>query len=230
MSIHVVRGDRIVVTLMGVAPANLRLAEVALGSTAQLEFYDWEANALSANGETVASQLVTHGRPLGLSPYYVLKDDVALSNNDITNPEQATDQAGTPDAAFDFTAIGQSAFQLLTPRLAHRGATDSTGSSVLDQHFAVALDDQLITVASIDFKTYPDGFTGAALPRSPASSRTRPPSSSPTKCSPARCRSSWPSSPKHRYPPTTSLARTRTSIPPQARRLSGRAPALALRS
>jgi SecD/SecF fusion protein len=34
--------------------------------------------------------------------------------------------------------------------------TDGT----LDQHFAVALDQQLITVPIIDFKIYPDGITG----------------------------------------------------------------------
>ncbi len=36
---------------------NLARAEQRLGTTARLEFYDWEANALTANGTTVASQL-----------------------------------------------------------------------------------------------------------------------------------------------------------------------------
>src|SRR5947199_5097131 len=34
-------------------------AEKQVGTTARLEFYDWEANALTPNGKTVASQLVT---------------------------------------------------------------------------------------------------------------------------------------------------------------------------
>src|SRR5262245_41627743 len=34
-------------------------AEKIVGKTARLEFYDWEANALTPNGKTVASQLQT---------------------------------------------------------------------------------------------------------------------------------------------------------------------------
>src|ERR1700742_4216762 len=34
-------------------------AENEVGKTAQLYFYDWEANALTPNGKTVASQLIT---------------------------------------------------------------------------------------------------------------------------------------------------------------------------
>ncbi len=34
-------------------------AEKVVGTTAQLYFYDWEANALTPNGKTVASQLQT---------------------------------------------------------------------------------------------------------------------------------------------------------------------------
>jgi SecD/SecF fusion protein len=45
----------ITVQLPGVS--NLARAEHRLGTTARLEFYDWEANALTANGKTVASQL-----------------------------------------------------------------------------------------------------------------------------------------------------------------------------
>jgi SecD/SecF fusion protein len=36
---------------------DIQRAENEVGSTAQLEFYDWEANALTPNGKTVASQL-----------------------------------------------------------------------------------------------------------------------------------------------------------------------------
>ena len=34
-------------------------AESEVGTTAELYFYDWEANALTPNGKTVASQLQT---------------------------------------------------------------------------------------------------------------------------------------------------------------------------
>ena len=36
---------------------DIARAEKQVGTTARLEFYDWEANALTPNGKTVASQL-----------------------------------------------------------------------------------------------------------------------------------------------------------------------------
>ena len=94
------------------------------------------------------------------SQYYVLKDHVALFGNDITNPQQSTDQAGSPDVAFGFTGRGASEFQSVTSRIAHRGDLVSGLGQQLVQHFATALDTQLITVPSIDYKTYPDGIQG----------------------------------------------------------------------
>src|SRR5947209_16345749 len=38
---------------------DVRRAEREVGQTAQLYFYDWEANALTPNGKTVESQLIT---------------------------------------------------------------------------------------------------------------------------------------------------------------------------
>jgi SecD/SecF fusion protein len=92
--------------------------------------------------------------------YYVVRDRVALTGAEITNPEASTDQTGEPDVTFGFTGKGSSAFQSVTATLAHRGQLASTAGSKLYQHFAVALDDQLVTVPSIDFNTYPDGLTG----------------------------------------------------------------------
>ena len=263
-------------------------AEKLVGTTARLEFYDWEANALTANGKTVASQLVTqdpnaltmsqgvgpgpglpgagsmslyqavalaakqpkqvrsdnsrqgpqyfmfgapgsaacataarashtkpvvgarcllsgpddnlqdlyNGLPSGVnrfqkgvqtlaipqgtvvlqaadpnaahqtqfnSPtaqFYVLRDHVSLFGNDITNPTQSTDQSGQPDVSFGFTGAGGKAFQAVTAKIAHRGDVVSGLGQSLVQHFATALDTKLITVPSIDYKTYPDGISG----------------------------------------------------------------------
>ena len=44
--------------------------------------------------------------------------------------------------------------------IAHRGDRVSGLGQQLNQHFAVALDNKLITVPQIDFKTYPDGIQG----------------------------------------------------------------------
>ena len=92
--------------------------------------------------------------------FYVLKDNVGLTGNEITNPQQSTDTTGTPDVTFGFTSKGNSAFQKVTGEIAHRGELDSIGQTKLIQHFAVALDNKLITVPQIDYHTYPDGIIG----------------------------------------------------------------------
>jgi SecD/SecF fusion protein len=48
----------------------------------------------------------------------------------------------------------------VTGQIAHRGANVSLGGSSLDQHFAVALDNQLVTVPQINYRQYPDGIIG----------------------------------------------------------------------
>ena len=92
--------------------------------------------------------------------FYVLKDHVALSGDDITNPRPGTDSGGTPDVEFGFTSKGSRAFHTVTGTIARRGTTVSGLSQKLNQHFAVALDNKLITVPSIDFNTYPEGIPG----------------------------------------------------------------------
>ncbi len=92
--------------------------------------------------------------------FYVLKDNVALTGNQITNPQQSTDPSDTPDVTFGFTSKGSSEFHNVTAAIAHRGELDSPGQTSLDQHFAVALDNKLVTVPQIDFHQYPDGVNG----------------------------------------------------------------------
>src|SRR5207237_51098 len=76
------------------------------------------------------------------------------------NPQQSTDQSGAPDVSFGFTSKGANAFQNVTAQIAQRGNLVSGFGQHLNQHFAVALDTQLITVPSIDYKVYPDGIQG----------------------------------------------------------------------
>jgi SecD/SecF fusion protein len=92
--------------------------------------------------------------------FFVLKDNVSLTGNDITNPEESTDSSGSPDVQFGFTSKGQNEFQNVTGQIAKRGQDVSLGGQTYDQHFAVALDNQLVTVPSIDFRQYPDGIIG----------------------------------------------------------------------
>ncbi len=59
---------------------------------------------------------------------------------------------------FGFSHGGGQAFQDVTSTIAHRGAQVSVGSTHLQQHFAAALDGQLLSVPQIDFTKYPDGI------------------------------------------------------------------------
>ena len=93
--------------------------------------------------------------------YFVLHDNVALYGSDITNPEQSTGGAGEPDVSFGFNGNGGNAFQSVTGKIAQRGSLLSVGPNAkLYQHFAIALDNQLVSVPYIDFKLYPDGIGG----------------------------------------------------------------------
>jgi hypothetical protein len=92
--------------------------------------------------------------------FYVLRDNVSLFGTDITNPRQSTDLSGNPDVTFGFNSKGQSAFQTLTAAIAHRADLVSGRGTTLNQHFAVALDTQLMTVPLIDSKIYPAGIPG----------------------------------------------------------------------
>jgi hypothetical protein len=101
------------------------------------------------------------------SQFYVLKDHVALFGNEITNPRQSTDAVGRTDVQFGFTPTGAKEFRTLTAQITRRGALVSGLGQMLNQHFAVALDTQLVTVPFIDFKQYPDGLPathGADIP------------------------------------------------------------------
>jgi SecD/SecF fusion protein len=90
--------------------------------------------------------------------FFVLRDHAALFGSDITNPQQTTDSVGNPDVSFGFTSTGGQAFQNVTAAIAKRGQLVSGFGQKLFQHFAVALDTQLITVPYIDFGSNPEGI------------------------------------------------------------------------
>ena len=126
-----------------------------------------EGQILTVPRGTVVLQAIpasfVHPVPIGdpNAQFFVLKDDVALRSSDITNPQQITDSnSGIPDITFGFSSKGKSEFQKVTAQIARRGALVSGLGQTLNQHFAVALDNQLITVPYIDYKQYPDGING----------------------------------------------------------------------
>jgi SecD/SecF fusion protein len=105
----------------------------------------------------------SHPTPIGApnAQFFVLKDNIALRGSDITDPQQTkAPNAGAPDVTFGFSSKGKKAFQNLTAQIARRGRLVSRLGQSLNQHFAVTLDNQLITVPFIDYKQYPDGING----------------------------------------------------------------------
>ena len=102
------------------------------------------------------------------SQYYVLRDDFALRGTDIKDPEQNFDQgpggSGSPLVTFNFTDEGAKIWQEVTREIVQRGqASLLPGQPVesANQHFAVVLDNELITVPFIDFQQNPDGIDGS---------------------------------------------------------------------
>ncbi len=97
--------------------------------------------------------------------WYVLNDNPVLSGSDITHPTQSFESgggsAGAPDVTFGFSGGGGSTFQRVTREIAQRGqnsALPGVAAAAALQHFAVVLDNQIITAPSIDYTRYPDGI------------------------------------------------------------------------
>jgi SecD/SecF fusion protein len=96
--------------------------------------------------------------------YYVIEDDSELNGSDIKDPKQNFDpQTNEPIVTFNFTSEGRKAFARVTKRIAERGAaTILPGATNQDkaQHFAITLDDQIVSKAFIDFVQNPEGIDG----------------------------------------------------------------------
>ncbi|MBO9532841.1 MAG: protein translocase subunit SecD [Solirubrobacteraceae bacterium] len=91
--------------------------------------------------------------------WFVVQDDVALQGSDIRDPVQSQDQLGQPAVAFQFSDKGKKIWQDVTRAIAERGQEQAIGGTG-NQHFAVALDNQLLTVPYIDAQRNPDGISG----------------------------------------------------------------------
>jgi SecD/SecF fusion protein len=98
--------------------------------------------------------------------WYLLRDDPALSGTDIKNPEQNFDQGaggtGQPNVTFEFTDKGRDAWQETTREIAQRGQSQFFGGNPQEafQHFAIVLDNEVISAPYIDFNQNPDGIDG----------------------------------------------------------------------
>jgi SecD/SecF fusion protein len=124
--------------------------------------------AVRVNPGTVLVQAIpeeTNGKVHNTSPnsFYVLNDDPVLDGSDISNPQQSFQEQGSglPDVTFDFSSHGRKVFERVTKEIARRGE-DAMLPGVLKpnalQHFAIVLDEQVVTAPSIDFTQYPEGI------------------------------------------------------------------------
>ncbi|WP_445150601.1 protein translocase subunit SecD [Baekduia sp. Peel2402] len=96
--------------------------------------------------------------------YFILKDDPGLLGRDIKDPEQNTDQqTSQPTVTFNFTDEGKKKWQKVTREISQRGqAAILPGQPATNfaNHFAIVLDNKLISVPYIDPQQNPDGIDG----------------------------------------------------------------------
>jgi SecD/SecF fusion protein len=97
--------------------------------------------------------------------YYLLQDRPALSGTDITNPEQNFNNgaggSGAPIVTFNLTSKGRTQWQKTTRAIAERGSNafiPGQDPRTAFQHFAIVLDNELISVPFIDFQQNPTGI------------------------------------------------------------------------
>jgi SecD/SecF fusion protein len=122
---------------------------------------------IHVNVGTIVVQAENDKNLKNFDQYYVLNDDPALKGTDIKDPKQNFDNGpggtGQPIVTFGFTKHGRDVWQKVTREIAHRGQLNQgPGVSVDDasQHFAIMLDNKLISVPRIDFIENPLGIDG----------------------------------------------------------------------
>ncbi|HEY2766842.1 MAG TPA: protein translocase subunit SecD [Solirubrobacteraceae bacterium] len=98
--------------------------------------------------------------------FYVINDVPAMSGSEIRNPQQGFQEGGSglPDVNFEFTSGGRKVFEKVTKEIAERGRNSQlpgVSKALAQQHFAIVLDEQVITAPSIDYTIYPEGIDAA---------------------------------------------------------------------
>jgi SecD/SecF fusion protein len=105
--------------------------------------------------------------------WVVLKDQPELTGDQIVNPEQNFDPTtNAPNVTFEFTDEGREAFQTVTARLAQRAqasvppelaseiCTNPNDADQYSQHFAISLDQEIVSRPIINFCENPTGIDG----------------------------------------------------------------------
>jgi SecD/SecF fusion protein len=153
-------------------PTVTPLAKEATGECAT------QLNALGTSGPAAGSKIfkvpegivvVEAERPENLqnvaASYYVIEDDSELSGSDVKDPKQSFDpRTNEPIVTFEFSGKGRKAFARVTKRIAQRGSQTilppGASRQAAFQHFAITLDDAIVSLAYIDFHENPEGIDG----------------------------------------------------------------------
>ena len=97
----------------------------------------------------------------------MIRDRPELSGDDIRNPEAGQDPTtNQPNVNFEFSDDGQDAFAEVTQRIAERGLVNATpgissaDASAISGHFAVVLDNEIVSRPIINFVDNPSGIDG----------------------------------------------------------------------
>jgi SecD/SecF fusion protein len=98
--------------------------------------------------------------------WWVISDNPGLSGTDIKDPKQSFDQTSgnQPIVQFNFTKKGRTAFHDITRQISQRGQDNSLpGDNPINasQHFAIVLDNELISAPYINYRELPDGIDGS---------------------------------------------------------------------
>src|SRR5215208_3685053 len=101
--------------------------------------------------------------------WWVIKDNPVLGGSDIKNPEQNFENGtgGAPIVTMEFSDKGRKAFANTTRAIAQRGLDNAPLNGGLQDpiaashHFAIRLDNELISTPYINFRENPDGIDGS---------------------------------------------------------------------
>ena len=103
-------------------------------------------------------------QPARVKRLFVIEDDSELSGDQVKDPKQDFDQSQQPVVSFSFTEPGRRAFARVTKRIAQRGSKvilpPGTDPQAALQRFGITLDDKIVSLATIDFREFPEGLDG----------------------------------------------------------------------
>jgi SecD/SecF fusion protein len=128
-----------------------------------------QAQIITVKPDTVLLRAQKPEKGAKPNSWFVFQDDVALRGKEIKDPEQNFDQgaggSGSPIVTFNFTDKGRKIWERVTKEIAQRGQESvgilpsQQGEAAL-QHFAIVLDNELVSSPTIDFTKYPEGIDG----------------------------------------------------------------------